>query len=351
MTAVDLRSDTVTLPTPQMREAIYRAEVGDDVHHGDPTIKRLERLAADKLGKEDALFVASGTMANLVAILTHCEQGDRVIVGGEAHIHHHEGDGIRRLAGVDLVELPNDECGLIEAVALDECLWDESGPAPTLVCLENTHMRCGGVPITAEYTAKVASIAHERGIPLHLDGARIFNAAIALGVPADSLARDVDSVMFCLSKGLSCPVGSVLCGTGEFIVRARQSRRWVGGGMRQVGVLGAAGIVALETMIERLADDHANAWRLAQGLAEIDGVKIDPERVHTNIVVFDIGGWEMKDFLTALSGAGVLALPLGPETVRMVTHYGIEREDIEEALDVIRRVLTAGPAAAQSAAK
>ena len=339
MKPIDLRSDTVTLPTPEMREAMYHAEVGDDVHHDDPTTNRLERMAAEKMGKEDALFVASGTMANLVAVLTHSESGDRVIVGSEAHIHHYEGEGVRRLAGVDLTELPNDADGRISPAELESFLWESEGAPITLVCLENTHMRCGGFPLTAEYTAKVAAVVHERGVPLHLDGARIFDAAIALGVPADSLARDADSVMFCLSKGLAAPVGSVLCGSAEFIVRARQSRRWVGGGMRQVGILAAAGIVALETMIERLAEDHDNARLLARGLASIPGVSIDPARVLTNIVIFTLEEGEARDFLNPLSAEGVLALPLGPDRVRMVTHYGIERADIEQAVEVIRRVM------------
>ena len=349
MKPIDLRSDTVTLPTPEMREAMYRAEVGDDVHHDDPTTNRLERMAAEKMGKEDALFVASGTMANLVAVLTHSESGDRVIVGSEAHIHHYEGEGVRRLAGVDLTELPNDAEGRIDPDGLDKYLWESKGTPITLVCLENTHMRCGGFPLTAEYTAKVAAVAHERGVPLHLDGARIFDAAIALGVPADSLARDADSVMFCLSKGLAAPVGSVLCGSGEFIVRARQSRRWVGGGMRQVGILAAAGVVALEKMIERLAEDHENARLLADGLATIGGISIDPTRVLTNIVIFVLEEGETRDFLNALSGEGVLALPLSPDRVRMVTHYGIERGDVEQAVEVIRRVMRKDAGTAQPA--
>ncbi len=339
MKPIDLRSDTVTLPTPKMRDAMLRAELGDDVHYDDPTVNRLQSMAAEKMGKEDALFVASGTMANLVAVLTHSESGDRVIVGSEAHIHHYEGEGIRRVAGVDLTELPNDADGQVDPAGLETLLWKSEGAPITLVCLETTHMRCGGFPLTAEHTAKVAEVAHGRGVPLHLDGARIFDAAITLGVPADSLARDADSVMFCLSKGLSAPVGSVLCGSAEFIVRARQSRRWVGGGMRQVGILAAAGIVALETMIERLAQDHVNARLLADGLATIAGIAIDPAHVRTNIVIFTLEEGEERDFLNALTAEGVLALPLGPGRVRMVAHYGIERADIERAVEIIRRVM------------
>jgi len=339
MKTVDLRSDTLTLPTPAMREAIFRAELGDDYYHEDPTVNRLQRMAADMLEMEDALFVASGTMANLVAILTHCESDDRVLAGDESHIHHYEGDGIRHLAGVDLRTIPNDECGRIDPAQLENALWESEGSSIGLVCLENTHMRCGGTLLTAAYTQQIGSIAHERGVPLHLDGARIFNAAVALGVPVASLVQDVDSVMFCLSKGLACPVGSVLCGSGEFIARARLSRRWVGGSMRQVGIIAAAGIIALETMIDRLADDHANARLLAEGLIGTSGIQIEPSDVQTNIVIFTLRGWEARDFLAEIAQEGVLAMPVGPDKVRMVTHYGIERGDIGQAVERIEKVL------------
>ena len=341
MNSIDFRSDTVTLPTPAMRDAMSRAELGDDVYREDPTTNRLQRMAADLLGTEDALFVASGTMANLIAVLTHCEADDRVLLGSEAHMHYYESEDLVRLAGVDIQTLPNDEQGRIDPEALEEALWKGQGSPIDLVCLENTHMRCGGVTLSAAYTSKIASIAHARGVPLHIDGARIFNAAVALGVPAASLVEDVDSVMFCLSKGLSCPVGSVLCGSGEFIALARQSRKLVGGGMRQVGVLAAAGIVALESMIDRLADDHANARLLAEGLAEMPGVSVDPMAVATNIVIFTIEGGA-PSFLAAIADKGILALPVGPDRVRMITHHGIERGDTERALVLIRSVLHRG---------
>ena len=347
MNTIDFRSDTVTLPTPAMRDAIFRAELGDDVYHEDPTANRLQRMAADMLGKEEALFVASGTMANLVAVLTHCESDDRILLGSEAHMHYYESEGIVRLAGVEVRTIPNDPHGHIDPAALEQMLWESEGPPIDLVCLENTHMRCGGVPISAAYTAKIASIAHGRGAPLHLDGARIFNAAVALGVPAASLVEDVDSVMFCLSKGLCCPVGSIVCGSAEFISLARQSRKLVGGGMRQVGVLAAAGIVALESMIDRLADDHANAKLLAEGLAEMPGITLDSMAVQTNIVIFDVEGGA-PPFLAAIAEKGILALPVGPERVRMITHNDVTREDVERALATIRQVLrqTNGEAAA-----
>lgn len=341
MKTIDFRSDTVTLPTQAMRDAIYRAELGDDVYHEDPTTNRLQRMAADMLGKEDALFVASGTMANLVAVLTHCEADERILVGTEAHMHYYESEGIIRLVGVEVRTLPNDAQGRIDPAALEEVLWRSDGPPIDLVCLENTHMRCGGMPLTAAYTAKIAAIAHGRGVPLHLDGARIFNSAVAQGVPAASLAEDVDSVMFCLSKGLCCPVGSVLCGSGEFIALARQSRKIIGGGMRQVGVLAAAGIVALESMIDRLAEDHANAKLLAEGLAEMPGITLNPMTVKTNIVIFDVRGGAPA-FLAAIAEHGILALPVGPERVRMITHNDVTREDVERALELIRGVLLRG---------
>ncbi len=341
MKTIDFRSDTVTLPTPAMRDAIARAELGDDVYHEDPTVNRLQRMAADLLGKEDALFVASGTMANLVAVLTHCEADDRLLVGGEAHIHYYESEGMRRLAGVDIRTLPNDAHGHVEPSALEEALWASESKPIDLVCLENTHMRCGGVTLSAVYTSKIASIAHGRGVPLHLDGARIFNAAIALGVPAASLAEDVDSVMFCLSKGLACPVGSMLCGSAEFIALARQSRKLVGGGMRQAGVLAAAGIVALESMIDRLAEDQANARLLAEGLARLPGITIDLSTVQTNIVIFSVEGGA-PPFLAAIAEEGILALPVGPDRVRMITHCDVSREEVERALERMDRVLRRG---------
>jgi threonine aldolase len=277
-------------------------------------------------------------MANLVAVLTHCESDDRLLVGSEAHIHYYEGDGMRRLAGVDILTLPNDARGRMEPSALEEMLWESEGKPIDLVCLENTHMRCGGVTLSAAYTSKIASVAHGRGVPLHLDGARIFNAAVAEGVPAASLVEDVDSVMFCLSKGLACPVGSILCGGAEFISLARQSRKLVGGGMRQVGVLAAAGIVALESMIERLAEDHANARFLAEGLAGLPGVAIDVTTVETNIVIFIVESGA-PSFLAAIAEEGILALPVGPDRVRMITHCDVARGDVEQALERMGRVL------------
>jgi len=340
MKAIDLRSDTVTHPTPSMRRAMFEAEVGDDVFMEDPTVRRLERMAAEAMGKEAALFVASGTMGNLVAVLAQTQRGDRVAVGSEAHVYYYEGDGQRRLAGVELVPLPNDDRGGLALVLVKEAL-EAAGPPATLLCLENTHNRCGGAVLTAAGTAALAGVARSHGARVHLDGARIFNAAVALGVPAAELAAPADSVTFCFSKGLSAPVGSILNGSADFIGRARQVRRMVGGAMRQVGVIAAAGIVSLETMVGRLAQDHENARLLAEGLATLPGIRLDPASVQTNIVAFELEGWEPPDFLAALKEAGVLAVPFGPHRIRMVTHNDVSREDIEKALERIRTVCVA----------
>jgi len=340
---VDLRSDTVTQPTSAMREAMFRAEVGDDVLGDDPTVNRLEAMAAERLGKEAALYVASGTMANLVSVLTHCGRGDEAIVGSQAHVLQSELGGAAGVAGVQLRPARNDEHGRID---LDEVRanvrhGEASAPRTALVCLENTHNLCNGSPIPASYTAEVAAIAREAGAALHIDGARIFNAAIALETTAAALAKEADSVTFCLSKGLAAPVGSLICGRGEFIQKARRLRRMVGGGMRQAGVIAAAGIVALDEMVDRLADDHANARVLADGLATIPGIKIDPRLVQTNILFFMTDGLDGAELARRLRERGVLtSAPSGGRTgrIRMVTHHGIERDDIDFVLETTREV-------------
>jgi threonine aldolase len=346
MNIIDLRSDTVTLPSPAMREAMYRAELGDDVFGDDPTVNRLQEMAARKVGKEAALFVASGTMGNLVSVLTHCMHGDGVILGDQSHILLNEAAGSAALGGAYLRAVPNQPDGTIDLAQIERVIPTEDihHPRMKLVCLENTHNYCSGTPLDASYTARVAELAHRHGLSLHLDGARIFNAATALGVPASDLAAPVDSVMFCLSKGLSCPVGSLLCGSAEFIDRARRMRKMVGGGMRQAGVLAAAGIVALEHMIDRLQDDHDNARILAEGIAAIPGLSLDPHTVRTNIVFFDLvhtkrENTSAEQFVQALHDAGVWLLALGPGRVRAVTHYGIERADVEKALQVMREIM------------
>lgn len=340
---VDLRSDTVTHPSPAQREAIYRAELGDDVLGDDPTVQALEAKAADRLGKEAALFVASGTMANLVALLAHCNRrGDEAIVGSMSHILQIEQAGAAALGGIQLRSVTNDAKGHID---LDEVRASirPAGmyqPRTAMIAVENTHNAMNGSALSAAYTAEVAQIAHNAGAALHVDGARIFNAAIALETDAANLVRDADSVSFCLSKGLACPVGSLICGTGEFIAEARRVRRMVGGGMRQIGILAAAGIVGLDEMVDRLADDHANARVLADGLASIPGVTATPELVQTNILFFTLdSSIDGAAFRERCKERGVL-FSGGPVRWRMVTHYGIERDDIAFALEQIREVAT-----------
>ena len=343
---IDLRSDTVTLPTPRMREAMYRAEVGDDVFGEDPTVNRLQEMAAERVGKEAALFVASGTMANLVSVLTHCGRGDEMIVGDRAHMFLYEAGGASALGGVHVRTVPNQPDGSLRPADVEAAIRPDNVhfPRSRLVALENTHNRCGGAALSAEQMHAVAAVAHAHGLRVHLDGARIFNAAIALGVPARTLAAEADSVSFCLSKGLSAPVGSLICGSGEFIAEARRNRKIVGGGMRQAGMLAAAGIVALEEMIDRLAEDHANARLLAEAIAEIPGLAIDPCSVQTNIVIFEVTdpGLTPAELSRRLLAEGVKINPIEERKLRAVTHYGIERAHIEEAIRALRRAVGSG---------
>ncbi len=340
---IDLRSDTVTLPTPQMRAAMANAELGDDVFGEDPTVNRLEEMAAARLKKDAALFVASGTMANLVALLTHCGRGDEVILGDKAHTFVNEVGGMAALGGIQPRTLPNQPDGTLAlddiqtAIRGDNVHW----PRTRLIALENTHNACNGSPLAPTYMQAVYALAQARGVKVHTDGARIFNAAIALGAPAHAFAQFSDTLSFCLSKGLSAPVGSLLCGPRDFIAAARRTRKMVGGGMRQAGVLAAAGIVALETMIERLADDHANAQRLAEGLADIPGIDLNPARVKTNIIFFDLqsSAPTAAQLAERLARDGVLVGPAGARRMRAVTHYGIERADIDAALGAVKRAL------------
>ncbi len=339
MKVIDLRSDTVTHPTQAMLEAMAKAELGDDVLGDDPTVKRLEALAAAKMGKEAALFTASGTMSNLLALLAHCQRGDEVVVGDQSHTLHYEVGGAFALGGLGLRPVRNDPQGCLDLEELRQAIRGDNihYPPTGLICLENTHNRCGGTVLTEEDTAAVATIARAHGIPLHLDGARIFNAAVALAVPASRLAQHVDSVAFSLCKGLACPIGSLLCGSPEFVQRVRRFRKMVGGGMRQVGIIAAPGIVALETMIDRLAEDHANARLLGAGLSKIGGLRLEPPQVETNMVFFVVEGCAPHRFQRRLEERGVLAL-VEDQRIRMVTHYGIEEADIEEALARVRAV-------------
>lgn len=341
---IDLRSDTVTLPSPAMLKAMTEAELGDDVYGDDPTVKKLEAMAAERMGKQAAVFVASGTMGNLSAVLSHCGRGDEALIGDESHIYHYEAGGGSALGGVVYHLIPTRPDGTLlpEHLAAAVRQSYDAHQSPTrLICLENTHNRCGGVVIPLDYMRQVREVADVHDLRIHLDGARIFNASVALGVEASAIAQYVDSVTFCLSKGLSAPVGSVLCGDSAFIGRARRMRKMLGGGMRQVGVLAAAGIVGLEHMVERLAEDHANARILAEGLAAFPQLYVDLARVQTDIVYFTLvdGAPSGEAFITALRERGILMGAMGTRHIRAVTHYGISTHDIEETLEGVRAVL------------
>jgi threonine aldolase len=341
MKVIDLRSDTFTHPTPEMRKAMFEAEVGDDVYGEDPTVNRLETMAAGIMGKDAALFTTSGTQSNLVAVLTHTNHGDEVIVGDEAHMLWYEVGGAAALGGVTLRTVPNDSRGRLNPDDIDRTIRGENihYPRTTLLCLENTHNRCGGTVLTREYTEEVCNLAHSRGLKVYLDGARIFNAAVALGIPASNLTQNVDSVGLCLSKGLSAPVGSLLCGSKDFVERARKFRKMLGGGMRQAGVIAAAGIVALETMVDRLAEDHANARRLAQGLAGIEGITLAQDDISTNIVMFHLPSeLSVVEFAEGLERAGVKIGLRDGHPFRAVTHCMVSSTDINEAVTRIGAV-------------
>lgn len=344
MKIIDLRSDTVTHPTPAMREAMAKAVVGDDVFGEDPTVNRLQEMAAALMGKEAGLFVASGTMGNLAAILAHCGRGDEVILGNKAHTFLFEAGGISALGGVHSHQVPNQVDG---SLALEDILTairsdDPHYPVTRLIALENTHNRCGGVYQTAAYTRAAGDLAHQHGISLHLDGARIFNAAAAQGLLVKELTSAVDSVTFCLSKGLCAPVGSVLCGSKDFILRAHRIRKQLGGGMRQAGVLAAAGIVALETMVARIGEDHARAQRLAEGLSAIPGMVMDVGMPQTNMVFCGLGDevpWDASQVVAALAGYGVRVGAVSERRFRLVAHYWIQDADVDTATQAFASVL------------
>jgi threonine aldolase len=339
--AADLRSDTLTMPTPDMRRAMAEAELGDDVFGEDPTVNRLEERAAGLLGKEAAVFVTSGTMGNLLAVLSLARSGQEVIADAGAHVFMSEGGGAAALGGVQLRQVGTD-AGVMTAGQVRDAVRptdDYHAPLTAAVCVEDTHNRHGGVvwPLPALWA--VREVADEHGLALHMDGARIFNAAVAQGVPAREIAAVADTVTFCVSKGLGAPVGSVLCGAPDTIDRARRWRKAVGGGWREAGVLAAAGLWALEHMVDRLAEDHANARTLAEGLAELPGVAIDLSRVQTNIVRFDLTTMSSADFVAACRARGVLGGSTGRRSVRFVTHFGIEPGDVQRALAVSAEVL------------
>lgn len=341
---IDLRSDTVTQPTPEMRAAMAQAVVGDDVYGEDPTVNALEALAAEKTGKQAGLFVPSGTMGNLIAVLTHCGRGDEAIVGNLAHTFLYEAGGISALGGVHSHQVPNQPDGTLDLEDIRAAIRtdDPHFPPSRLLALENTHNRCGGTVLSVEYTRAAADLAHEHGLLVHLDGARLFNAAAALGVSAEDLAAPVDSVTFCLSKGLCAPVGSVLCGTTDFIRQARRIRKQLGGGMRQVGVLAAAGLIALEKMSLRLAEDHQRAQRLAQGLRTLSGVQLDPGIPHTNMVYLSLTDdvpMDAYQVAQTLRERGILVGLVEQRRFRLVTHYWIDDQAVSQTVTAFKALL------------
>jgi threonine aldolase len=338
---IDLRSDTVTKPTAEMRQAMARAEVGDDCYGEDPTLNELEAVAAEIMGKERAVYVPSGTMGNLVALLGHTQKGDEVILDAHAHIYEYEVGGFSAVAGLS-PRLIETHMGVMTPEGLAAALRGpySAFPPTTLLCLENTNNYAGGAVMSSAQMAAVTDLARQRGLAVHLDGARIFNAATALGVDVKELTQHVDSVMFCLSKALSAPVGSLLAGSAGFVERARKARRMVGGGLRQAGVLASAGLVALRTMTRRLQEDHDNALALAQGLSRIEKLGIDLATVQTNMVNVDLSGLGMDSaqFLEKLGHHGIKANPRGPHRIRLVTHRHITAQAVERAVAAFAEV-------------
>lgn len=338
MRIVDLRSDTVTKPTDEMREASFGAEVGDDVYGEDPTVNRLEELAASMLGKEAGLFVTSGLQGNQIAVLAHTRPGEEIILEADAHIFYYEAAATAALAGVQVRTIKG-SYGMMPVAEIEAAIREENLQIPktSLICLENTHNRAGGTVLPLEYMKEVYN-SKRQNIPIHLDGARIFNAAVYLGVDVKELAQYADTIQFCLSKGLSAPVGSLIVGPREFIARARKMRKRLGGGMRQAGVIAAPGIVALTTMVERLSEDHRLAKHLAVGMAEIPGISIDLDHVDTNIVIVDIENLSVAtdDFIKQLSEVGILVSKFGEHLVRFTTHRHITENDIEYVLEKLK---------------
>jgi threonine aldolase len=344
MDYIDLRSDTVTKPTPEMREAMAEAEVGDDVYRDDPTVKHLEELAAQTLGKEAAIFVPSGTMGNLLALLVHCQRGDEVIVGSLSHIYLNEAGGMSALGGIQPCPVSNQKDGTLSLDDIRTSIRSEDvhHPITRLICLENTQNICGGIPLTSAYTRQVGELAHQNGLALHVDGARIFNSAVAQNMSVKELVEPADSVMFCLSKGLAAPIGSMLVGGQKFISRARHLRKMLGGGMRQVGVIAAAGIISLEKMVNRLADDHTRAKKLADGLRQVEGLAVDEGSPYSNMVYMNLSDDVEIDSRQVCERAlpmGILLDAESPRRFRLVTHYWIDDDAVNKTISAFREIL------------
>lgn len=344
MEFIDMRSDTVTKPTPAMREAMAKAEVGDDVYGEDPTINRLEEVSAEKMGKEAGLFVTSGTMGNLLAVLTHCQRGDEAIMGDKGHTFLYEAGGISALGGIFAHTIPNQADGTLKIEDIKAAIRpkDIHAPITKLVIIENTQNRCGGVVLSQQYMDEAASLAHEKGLLLHVDGARIFNASVALKTSAKELVKQADSVTFCLSKGLCAPVGSVLCGSHEFIEKARRLRKMLGGGMRQAGILAAAGLIALDSMVDRLAEDHQRANQLADAICKLPGISMKMGMPQTNMVfpfLTSDAKVSTQDVIKKLAAENIKIGSLGEGSFRLVTHAWIDDDAVERTIKVFSKAM------------
>ena len=337
---IDLRSDTVTRPTEDMRKAMYDAEVGDDVHGEDPTVNELQNLAAEITGKESALIVSSGTMGNLVSLLALTNRGEEIILGDQCHVYAWEGAGVPIFGGVSLNVVKNEENGTLDLEEVKNSInpVDDHKPTTSVVSIENTHNQCGGYPVSESYIKDLRDLCDFKKLKIHMDGARLFNAAIALNTEVSNLTKYVDTTTFCLSKGLSCPIGSIICGSEDIILEAKRWRKAIGGGMRQAGVFAAAGIVALNNMTDRLSEDHENAIKIGNGLADIDGIEIDVDYIKTNIIRFSLKDRlsNMDKFKSDLLDNGVMISPSG-NTVRMVTHREVSADDIGVVLRAVSK--------------
>ena len=343
MPAIDFRSDTVAMPTPEMRQAMATAPLGDDVFGDDPTTNKLLEVAAGRMGKAAATFVPSGTMGNLIGVAVNARRGEELIADADSHVFHYETAGAAAVCGVQVRPVPT-ETGVMSPRQIVDAVRprdDPHQPLSAAVTFENTHNRHGGAVWPLDDLRAASDAARGHGLRVHLDGARIFNASVALGVKASDIAACADTVTFCLSKGLACPIGSIFCGSEEDVEEARRWRKRLGGGMRQVGVLAAAGLIALDHMVDRLADDHANARTLAEGLAELPGVRCDLSRVQTNLVYFDLDRVGADEFVDECAKRGLLGASVASHRIRFVTHYGIEAPDIQEALKICDEVLSA----------
>jgi threonine aldolase len=340
---IDLRSDTVTLPSDEMRQSIANADLGDDVFQEDPTINQLESKSSELFGKEAAIFVPSGTMGNLASILAHCDRGTEIILGDKSHTFLYEGGGISAFGGIHSRQLPNQDDGTLDVEEIKSAIRTENDhfPKTSAISLENTHNMCFGMPLSVEYINSVALIAKENGLKLHIDGARIFNAAVALNVAVKDLVENADSVTFCLSKGLAAPVGSVVCGGEKFIYQVRRNRKALGGGMRQAGILAAAGLLSLNLAESQLLEDHKNAKLLAEGIAQINGLTIDEKKVQTNIIYFGLNSPKLtgSQLVSKMDNRGIKFFEISSNRFRLVTHYGITRDDIEKTLEVLDKMV------------